>query len=84
MKYNGVELTPETIQATRQWFADNAQACIDEAESGAVRVNDLDDYREWQRRNAREALAGEWDHSFAFRQRAYWIQTGDDGPALLP
>lgn len=84
MKYNGVEITPETVQATRQWFADNAAACTAEAESGAVRVNDLPAYREYNERRAREALAGEYDRSFTFRQRAYWLQTGDNGPALLP
>lgn len=35
-KFNGVTLTTETIQATRQWFADNDQACINEVVSGQV------------------------------------------------
>ena len=26
MKFNGVEITEASIQAARQWFADNAQA----------------------------------------------------------
>lgn len=82
MKLNGVELTPETIQATRQWFADNARACIEEMESGAVRVNDPESYRAWCEERARDALAGASDRSLTFIQRAYYIQTGECVPML--
>jgi hypothetical protein len=81
-RLNGVTLTPETIQATRQWYADNAQACIDEAESGAVRVNDLPGYIAWRKESAADALAGKYDHSLSFLQRAYFIQTGQSVPIL--
>jgi len=37
-------LTQETILATRQWFADNAMACISEVKSGEVKVNDPEKY----------------------------------------
>ena len=76
-------LTPETIRATRQWFADNAHACIAEAQSGEVRVNDLPAYVEWCEQSAAAALRGDYDHSLTFRQRATYIQTGEC-PALLP
>ena len=76
-------LTPETIRATRQWFADNAHACIEDARTGVTRVNDVEDYAAWQSRCAREALAGDYDHSLTFLQRATYIQTGEC-PALLP
>lgn len=82
-KFNNLVLAPETIQATRQWFADNAQACIDEAVSGAVKVNDLHGYIKSQERLIEEDLAGVWDHTFTFLQRAYYIQTGES-VALLP
>lgn len=76
-------LTQETIRATRQWFADNAHACIAEARSGAVRVNDLPAYIAWREESAVAALRGDYDHSLTFLQRATYIQTGDC-PALLP
>lgn len=82
-KFNGVTLTTETIQATRQWFADNNQACIDEVVSGDMKVNDLIGYIERQEQLIDECLSGVWDHTFTFLQRAYFIQTGES-VALLP
>lgn len=82
-KFNGVTLTSETILTTRQWFADNDQACIDEAVSGQVRVNDLPSFIEWKKQSIVDGLAGKWDHTFTFLQRAYFIQTGES-VALLP
>jgi hypothetical protein len=76
-------LTPETVQKTREWFAANALACIAEAESGAVRVNDLAFYRSACLKSYEEYLAGRWDHTFTFQQRAHYIQTGEC-IALLP
>lgn len=76
-------ITPELRQATREWFRDNALACIAEAESGEVRVNDLDEYRAWRLRCADEAMAGEYDRSLTFLQRASWI-AGEPSVPLLP
>lgn len=56
-----INLTKETIQLTRQWYADNAAACIEEVKNGKVKVNDPDKY----------------DHSLGFVQRAVFIQTGE-------
>jgi len=78
-----MNITPEAMLAARQWFADNAQACIAEAERGEVRVNDLAGYIASRRQDAADALAGKHDHTFAFRQRAQYIQTGECVP-LLP
>jgi hypothetical protein len=83
MKFNGVTLTQDTIQKARQWFADNAQACIDEVRSGEVKVNDPESYFEWRKQSASDTLDGKNDHTFAFLQCAYWIQTGEC-IALLP
>jgi hypothetical protein len=77
MKFAGVEITAESVQATRQWFADNAQACIDEAVSGEVRVNDLESYIEWRKQQVVDSLAGKGDHTFTFAQHAHYIQTGE-------
>ena len=82
-RFNGTELTQETIVATRQHFADNRQACIDDVVSGLVRVNNRDEYFALCELYARADLAGHHDHTVTFLQRAYWIQTGEMR-ALLP
>lgn len=79
---NPVTITSETITATRQWYADNALACIADAESGEAWVRDLSEYREWQTQQHSDALDGKWDHTFAFVQRAIFIQTGKSVPML--
>lgn len=87
MKFNGTELTEETIIATRQWYADNATECISQARlyietDGAqgFRVNDIDRYTKWNEKCAADSLAGLSDNNFAFMQRAYFIQTGECVP----
>lgn len=75
--------TEETIQKTRQWFADNALACIAEVESGKVRVNDPERYFANKRQDHTDFLAGKYDHTFAFLQRAHYLQTGES-VAFLP
>jgi hypothetical protein len=81
-RFAGVDLTPETMQATREWYAENARQCIAEAESGAVRVNDLPSYVAWREQAIADSLAGKGDHTFAFLQRAHFIQTGECVPLL--
>jgi hypothetical protein len=76
-KFNNVELSVDTMQQTRQHFADNSMACINEVLSGSVKVNDKEEYFAWMRSNARCALSGKLDHTFTFLQRAYWLQTGE-------
>lgn len=76
------EVVPQTttkeqaVVAARQWFADNAQACIDEAISGQVRVNNLASYVADQTQRIQDCLAGNWDHTLAFQQRVVYVQTG--------
>lgn len=82
-KFNGVELTEETIHTTRKWYADNSMACIEEVKSGDVYVNNQNEYFEWREREAKEYMEGLHDHVVAFLQRGYFIQTGED-VALLP
>lgn len=72
-----VTLTPETIEKTRQYYADNAKACIAEAVSGEVRVNDLPRYIIWCEQRAADSLAGKSDHTFTFIQMAWYIQSGE-------
>lgn len=78
-----MNITKETIIKTRQWFLDNTQGCIDEAVSGQVGVNDLENYVESMLKRMDDIESGEWDHTFTFQQRAVYIQTGEC-PALLP
>jgi hypothetical protein len=82
-KFNRVELAEESIQKTRKWFHDNSIACIEEAESGKVYVNNLEEYATWRNREAKEYMEGCHDHTVTFLQRAYYIQTGES-VALLP
>lgn len=79
-KFNGVELTEETIIKTRKWFAQNCLDCIEEAESGKVFVNDLDTYRQWRLQSREDDLNGKNDNTFTFLQRAHFIQTGESVP----
>ncbi|WP_405101529.1 hypothetical protein [Oceanobacillus sp. FSL H7-0719] len=81
-EFNGVKLTEETIQKTRKWFHDNCIACIEEAKSGKVFVNDLEYYCKWESGSAKEYMEGKHDHVLAFLQRAHYIQTGESVPLL--
>lgn len=75
-------LTPETIAKTRQYYIDNCAACIVEAVSGAVRVNDLDKYIAWNKERAERFKTGENDNTFTFIQMAVYLQTGESVPLL--
>ncbi|WP_124115428.1 hypothetical protein [Paenibacillus xylanexedens] len=83
MRFNGLELTEESIQKTRQLFADISLACIEEVECGKVRVNDPESYFAWRKEEAKEVMEGKADHTLTFLQRAYYVQTGES-VALLP
>lgn len=79
-----MQLAPETIQATRQWFADNARACILAAQRHVEtdgqegwKVNDLAAYVAYWEKAIADGMAGAYDHTFAFRQRAWYIQAGE-------
>ena len=80
-------LTPETIVKTRAWYAENAYAMIAEAREyvetngeRGTRVNDLTSHAVWCEGMASASLRGEGDHTFAFVQRAVYIQTGESVP----
>lgn len=79
-KFNGVVITQDSIQKCRQWFADNADGCVREAEDGTAPLANhypLELYRAEKTEDKRKSLAGEYDHTFTFLQRAYYIQTGE-------
>lgn len=88
MKFNGVEITQETIVRTRQHFADLCHSCIASAiEYGSIPkyqlpegnffVNDLLRYKIRENQKALDFIEGKNDNSFTFWQRAHWIQTGE-------
>lgn len=83
MNINGIEITSETILATRNHFVGIYKGCIAEAVSGEVRVNDLDKYIQSHEQHISKILAGESDHTLAFLQCALWLQTGEC-VAMLP
>ena len=73
----------QAIIETRAHFADLCLRCIEDAQTGETRVNDLDRYVEQQTRSRIATLAGENDHTFTHRQYAHYLQTGVC-VALLP
>jgi hypothetical protein len=75
-------ITATSILATRQRFAENFRACIDEARQGTVEVNNLSRYCAWCESCAIDALNGKYDHTITFLQRAWFIQTGESVPLL--
>lgn len=83
MKFNGTDITKESVAACREWFANNADEIIKEAKSGLYHVNDLQAWVNIQEQRKVRAMAGEFDHTLTFMQRAYYIQTGES-VALLP
>ena len=73
----------ETIKLTRQWFATNCDNCMVGAKSGDFHVNDLEGYIHQKYNEKHKLLNGDYDHTFTFLQRAYYIETGES-VALLP
>jgi hypothetical protein len=71
-----VTLTHSTIQAAREWFAKNAINQIADVESGMVKVNDPTSYKLQCMADHDAALRGDFDNSFMFTQRGYWISKG--------
>jgi len=76
-------ITHETIIKTREFFRDNAMACIAEVKSGEVKVNNPDAYYRWREQSAIDAMSGKYDGTVSFLQRALYIQTGEC-LAILP
>lgn len=81
-RFNGVELTEESMKKARQFYIDNAYKCIESAKAGKFFVNDLDTYIANELRRVKEMEDGT-DLSLTLLQRAYYEQTGES-VALLP
>lgn len=70
-----ITLSVETIQLTCEWYAKNAQDCINEVLSGEVFVNDIDQYCNDKKADIKKYLTGDFDIWLGFYQQAYFIQT---------
>lgn len=77
-----VLITNDTIRKTCAWYAKNQQGCIDEAQSGKVKVNDLQSYIIECEQLKQQYLNGEFEAGLWFWQRAYFIQSGHSVPML--
>lgn len=77
MKFNNTQLTADSIIKTRNHFASIADNCINGAINKEFHVNDLDSYIQWKTQTKNDTLSGKCDHTFAFLQYAYFIQTGE-------
>ncbi len=82
MKVNGIQIGEQTIQATREHFAQIHRDCISKAKHGEFRVNDLSRYIRFHTKMIENSLSGNSDQTLTFLQRAVWIQTGSC-PSLL-
>lgn len=86
LRFNGESLSSECIIAARRYFADIKYSCMNDVQSGvwspASHVN-IPEYLVSLANDADDYLSGKRDHTFAFMQRAYYIQTGRC-VALLP
>jgi hypothetical protein len=76
-------MTDKATLATRWHFVTLCQRCIEDARSGAIRVNRLSEYIDWQQERIESLIAGKDDHTFTFRQQRHYMMTGEC-VALLP
>lgn len=83
MKFNNVVITEESLDKARQQFIDSCQSQINAAQSGEMKVNDIDKFIDRQIESMLDYESGRYDHGFTMLQRAYYIQTGES-VALLP
>ena len=82
-KFNGIELTEETIEQTRKYFRDVCLGCIEEVKCGKCKVNNPKTYFQQKKRDANDYMNGKNDRILTFLQHAYFFQTGESIP-LLP
>ena len=86
ISFNKTKMTNDSILACRKWFAINDLKCIREVINGDVILPEhtkFNNYRDYRLRECENIINGKQDHTFAFYQRAYYIQTGEC-LALLP
>ncbi|APC44287.1 hypothetical protein [Pseudoalteromonas phage PH357] len=72
-----VLLTKDDINKASEWYAKNAQACIDEAVKGDVFVNDLDSYVKSCEQDIENYETGNFKPWLGFWQQALYLKTGE-------
>ena len=82
LKFNGKEITPETVQKTIEHYIELYKDCIKEVEDGVVKVNAPQSYCKRLEEAICELERGEFTVTFTFLQTAYWLQTGENAPFL--
>ena len=83
MRFNNTELTQSSIEVAIEYYIDNAVKCIIEAHMGVFYVNDLTAWAAWHCAIIEGYLDRVGYDNLAFRQYAYYVQTGVS-VALLP
>ena len=81
-RYSMKDITPETIIKTREYGIKQCQACIDEAVSGKVWVNNIESYIEHQQANINKYESGYYDDKLHFLSKAIYIQFGESVPIM--
>ena len=83
MIFNNVVITEESLDKARQQFIDSCQRQINAAQSGEMKVNDVDRFIDRQIESMLDYESGRYDRGFTMLQRAYYIQTGES-VAMFP
>lgn len=83
MIFNGVVITKESLDKARQQFIDSCQRQINAAQSGEMKVNDVDRFIDRQIESMLDYESGRYDKGFTMLQRAHYIQTGES-VAMFP
>lgn len=81
-RYSMRDITAETVIKTRKYGIRQCQACIDEAVSGKVRVNDLDKYIDHHNSHIAKYESGYYDDTIHFLSKAIYIQFGESAPIM--
>lgn len=76
------DITADTVIKTREYGIKQCQACIDEAVSGKVRVNDIESYIEKQKADMEKYSSGYYDDNLHFLSKAIYIQFGKSVPIM--
>lgn len=81
-RYSMRDITPETIIKTREYGIKQCQACMEEAVSGKVWVNDIESYKKMQQTHMDKYESGYYDDKLHFLSKAIYIQFGESVPIM--
>ena len=81
-RYSMKDITAETVIKTREYGIRQCQACIDEAVSGKVWVNDLEKYINHHSSDIAKYESGYYDNALHFLSKAIYLQFGESVPIM--